>query len=88
MPIGHIAGSSPKPDRSYGYDGSKAIIRAWFLRDKDGIEVRIDSPEKLQTILDQMSSEELERWKANLRFEPVRNGTGIKDYTGTLRDLS
>lgn len=64
------------------------IVRAWYLTDKDGVEHRIQNQKQLQAILDQMSPEEFEAWKARVRFDPIFNGTSIKSYCGQMRDIS
>jgi hypothetical protein len=87
MPIA-LKGTGPRRtgvDNPYG-DG--AIIRAWSITDKNGVEHQIRSSKDLADILAEMTPQELEDWKARLRFTPVENNTGIKDYTGTLRDLA
>jgi hypothetical protein len=63
------------------------IVRRYFVTDKDGIEREIRTSSDLQAILDQMTPEELETWKARYRFAPVQNNTGNPSYSGTWRDL-
>lgn len=54
---------------------------------KDGTQRVITTAEELQKWFATLSQEDAELYKARYRFEPVRNSTGITDYTGTLRDL-
>lgn len=68
----------------YGFPG---MNRSLFVTDKDGIEVKINTQADLQRILDQMTPEEKERWRAQYRFSPVVNDTGIPDYSGVFKDL-
>ena len=69
MPIGSISGKSPPPNRvSNPYEVS-VLVRAWYLTDKYGIEHRMETQEDLQKILDQMTPEELEKWRINLKFQ-------------------
>ena len=63
------------------------IQRKLFVTDRDGVEHEIRTKADLQAILDQMTPEEYEEWKLRYRFAPIQNGTGIKDYTGTARNL-
>jgi len=63
------------------------IQRKLFVTDKDGVEHEIRTKADLEAIFAQMTDEEYEEWKTRYRFAPVFNRTGIKDYTGTGRDL-
>jgi hypothetical protein len=57
------------------------------VTEKDGTKRVITTATELQKWFDALSKEDAELYKARYRFEPVRNKTGIIDYTGTLRDL-
>lgn len=57
------------------------------VTEKDGSERIITDPEELKAWFDTLSKEDQQLYKDRYRFEPVRNKTGIIDYTGTLRDL-
>jgi hypothetical protein len=64
------------------------IVRKRFLSDKDGVEHEITCMADLQRILDQMTPEELARWKTQYRFSPIEVDLGNwTDYSGLLRDL-
>lgn len=65
------------------------IIRKWFITDRDGNEVEVTSKDVLQDILDQMTPEELQRWKDRYRFVPIESNidSTIPNYIGTIRDL-
>lgn len=63
------------------------IQRKLFVTDKDGVEHEIRTKADLDAIIAQMTPEEYENWKTQYRFAPILNRTGIKDYTGTGRDL-
>jgi hypothetical protein len=63
------------------------IQRKLFVTDKDGVEHEIKTKADLQAIFDEMTPQEYEDWKTRYRFAPIQNGTGIKDYVGTSRDL-
>jgi hypothetical protein len=68
-------------------EGGPIIVRRYFVTDRDGVEHEITTSADLQAILDQMTPEELETWKARYRFAPVQNNTKNSNYTGTGRDL-
>ena len=61
------------------------ILRKLFISDKNGVYHEIRTQEDLQRILNQMTPEELERWKTQYRFTPIENRAG--NYTGTIGDL-
>lgn len=64
------------------------IVRKRFLTDRNGVEHEITCKEDIQRILDQMTPEELERWKTQYRFSPIGVDLGNwVDYSGLLRDL-
>lgn len=89
MPIS-IKGTSPdwREGPNFNPYGDGAFVRKMSITDKDGIVREINCQKDLEAILAQMTPEELEKWKANYRFDPIYNDTGIIDYTGTLRDLA
>lgn len=57
------------------------------VTDKDGTQHVISTQAELQKWLATLSDDEAQLYKDRYRFEPVRNKTGIIDYTGTIRDL-
>jgi hypothetical protein len=63
------------------------------VTDVEGIERKIETRGQLLAILAlmtplaQMTPRQIEDRKNRYRFAPIRNLTGILDYTGTLRDL-
>jgi hypothetical protein len=62
------------------------IKRVLVIIGPDGNEVLIRTREEFDRILDSMTPEQLEEWKKNYRFTPVRNYTGNPNYTGTVVD--
>ena len=58
-----------------------------IVTNKDGTQRVIASKEDLQKWLATLSEDEVKLYNDRYRFEPVRNQTGVIDYTGTLRDL-
>ena len=68
-------------------DMSNPIIRKWFVTDKDGVEHEIKTKADLEVILAQMTPEQYAMFQLRYRFAPIQNLTGIKDYTGNIRDL-
>lgn len=69
------------------WDTNHFATRKVFVTDKHGVEHEIHSSEELKRIIAEMTPEEFEKWKAQYRFAPIQNLTGILDYTGTGRDL-
>ena len=64
------------------------IIRKRYITDKNGVEHEITCKEDLQNIIDQMTPEELQKWKDQYRFTPIDTDLGnFYIYSGTLRDL-
>lgn len=82
--MGIVAGTG-SPNNSP--TGEVFFHRRVFITDRNGVEHEITSSAVLQAILDQMTPQELEEWKARYRFAPIQNLTGNQNYTGTLRDL-
>lgn len=58
-----------------------------MVTDKDGNTRVISTKAELKAWLETLSEEDRKLYRDRYRFEPVRNRTGIIDYTGTLRDL-
>ena len=58
-----------------------------IVTNPDGTKRVISDPDELQKWLDGLSAEDQKLYKDRYRFEPVRNRTGIINYTGTIRDL-
>jgi hypothetical protein len=58
-----------------------------IVTNKDGTQRVIASVSELQQWLATLSEDEVKLYNDKYRFEPIRNKTGIKGYTGTLRDL-
>lgn len=89
MPI-IVKGTSPCPEgwpSDNPYEDS-AMIREFFLTDKDGVERRITTQAQLKAILNQMTPEELAKWKDSYRFTPITIDDNIDEwFAGTLRDL-
>ena len=53
----------------------------------DGTQRVITDPDELREWLESLPEDEKQLYKDRYRFEPVRNRTGIINYTGTIRDL-
>jgi len=83
MPIavGMIVPPQPAPDPE-----AMNIQRILTITAPDGTQVVIRTAEELQRILDSMTPEQIEAWKTNYRFTPIRNSTGNYNYTGTVID--
>lgn len=62
-------------------------FRRWFITDRTGKSIEVTSQAVLQSIIDQMTPEEYERWKINYRFAPIQNRTNNNMYNGSLRDV-
>ena len=66
---------------------SEGVVRKWFVTDKDGVEHQIRNQADLDAIMAQMTPEQREIFLLGYRFAPIQNLTGIRDYTGTIKDL-
>lgn len=62
------------------------IVRLLTITMPDGTEVQVRTKEELERILSSMTPAQLEQWKNNYRFTPIRNNTKNPNYTGTVTD--
>lgn len=62
------------------------IKRVIVITGPDGNEILIRTKAEFDLLLDSMTPEQLEEWKKNYRFTPIRNYTGNPNYTGTMTD--
>ena len=68
-------------------DGTVNLSRTLFVTDKDGVWHKISTMADLERIMAEMTPQQLADWKTRYRFAPVNNATGIRDYTGSFRDI-
>jgi hypothetical protein len=86
-PINGNTGQNLGGNGIFHADGTVALSRTLFVTDKDGVWHKISTMGDLERIWKEMTPQQLADWKTRYRFAPVNNATGIRDYTGSSRDL-